>query len=163
MQWEAATQPAADAGIRVVNVRSGIVLAAKGGALARMLTPFKLGLGGRIGSGRQYMSWISLDDEVGAIRHALDDDQVRGAMNATGPNPVRNAEFASTLGRVLHRPTVLPTPLAPLKAWYGGELVQSLLLFSQRVEPAVLQKTGYEFRHPSLEAALRAVLDRPPA
>jgi uncharacterized protein (TIGR01777 family) len=162
-QWEAATAPAVEAGVRVVNVRSGIVLAREGGALGRMLLPFRLGVGGRIGSGRQYMSWISIDDEVGAIVHALDNEAVRGAMNATGPNPVTNAEFTSTLGHVLHRPTVLPTPLAPLKLVYGPELVQSLLLFSQRVEPTTLQRTGYEFRHPSLEAALRAVLDRPPA
>jgi uncharacterized protein (TIGR01777 family) len=162
-QWEAATTPAADAGIRVVNVRSGIVLARKGGALGRMLLPFRLGVGGRIGSGRQYMSWISIDDEVGAIVHAIENDNVRGPMNATGPNPVTNAEFTATLGRVLHRPTVLPTPLAPLKLVLGPELVQSLLLFSQRVEPSKLQATGYEFHHPSLEAAFQAVLDRPPA
>jgi uncharacterized protein len=162
-QWEAATTPAADAGIRVVNVRSGIVLARKGGALGRMLLPFRLGAGGRIGSGRQYMSWISIDDEVGAIVHAIENENVRGPMNATGPNPVTNAEFTATLGHVLHRPTVLPTPLAPLKLVFGPELVQSLLLFSQRVEPSKLQATGYEFHHPSLEAAFQAVLDRPPA
>ncbi len=159
-QWEASTAPAADAGIRVVHVRSGIVLARNGGALARMLLPFKLGVGGRIGSGHQYMSWISIDDEVGAILHAIDNVAVRGAMNATGPNPVTNAEFTATLGHVLRRPALLPTPLAPLKLWYGAELVESLLLFSQRVEPAKLRATGYEFRHPSLEAALRAVLGR---
>jgi uncharacterized protein (TIGR01777 family) len=159
-QWEAATAPASEAGIRVVNVRTGIVLARGGGALGRLLLPFKLGLGGRIGSGHQYMSWISIADEVGAILHAIDNDALHGAMNATGPNPVTNAEFTATLGHVLHRPTLLPTPLAPLKVVYGGELVESLLLFSQRVEPAKLRATGYEFRHPSLEAALRAVLDR---
>jgi len=160
-QWEGATAPAAEAGTRTVNVRTGIVLAPNGGALRRMLLPFRLGLGGRIGSGRQYMSWISIDDEVGAIRHAIEHDDVRGPMNSAAPNPVTNAEFVATLGRVLHRPTVLPTPLAPLKLRYGAELVTSLLLFSQRVEPAKLQATGYEFRHPSLEAALRAVLNRP--
>jgi uncharacterized protein len=159
-QWEAATVPATDAGIRVVNVRTGIVLSRKGGALGRLLLPFKLGLGGRVGSGHQYMSWISIDDEIGAIQHAIDNGSLHGAMNATGPNPVTNAEFTSTLGNVLHRPTVLPTPLAPLKLIYGGELVESLLLFSQRVEPTKLRATGYEFRHPSLEAALRAVLGR---
>jgi uncharacterized protein (TIGR01777 family) len=160
-QWEAATTPAADAGIRVVNVRSGVVLARNGGALARMLLPFRLGLGGRVGPGTQYMSWISIDDEVNAIVHAIEKDAVRGPMNAVGPNPVTNREFTSTLAHVLHRPALLPTPLAPLKAWYGPELVESLLLFSQRVEPSALRGTGYEFRHPSLEAALRAVLDRP--
>jgi hypothetical protein len=159
-QWEAATAPASDAGIRVVNVRTGIVLARKGGALGRLLIPFKLGLGGRVGSGHQYMSWVSIDDEVGAILHAIDNGAINGPMNATGPNPVTNAEFTATLGHVLHRPTLLPTPLAPLKVVYGGELVESLLLFSQRVEPTKLRATGYEFRHPSLEAALRSVLQR---
>jgi uncharacterized protein (TIGR01777 family) len=161
VQWEAATAPAGEAGIRTVTVRTGIVLSASGGALDRMLTPFRLGLGGRIGRGTQYMSWVSIDDEVGAIVHAIERDDVHGPINATGPNPVTNKEFTATLGRVLHRPTVLPTPLAPLKLLYGPELVQSLLLFSQRVEPAALQRTGYDFKHPSLEAALRAVLHRP--
>jgi uncharacterized protein (TIGR01777 family) len=160
-QWESTSAPAQDAGIRTVTVRSGIVLAREGGALKRMLLPFRLGVGGRIGSGVQYMSWISIDDEVGAIVHAIENENVRGPMNATGPLPVINGEFATTLGRVLHRPAVLPTPLAPLRFVYGPELVTSLLLFSQRVEPSVLRATGYEFRHPSLEAALRAVLDRP--
>jgi uncharacterized protein (TIGR01777 family) len=162
-QWEAAAAPAAEAGIRTVNLRTGIVLSAHGGALSRMLLPFKLGLGGRLGSGVQYMSWVSLDDEVGAIVHALTRPDVRGPLNATGPNPVTNAEFTRTLGNVLRRPTALPTPLAPLRLVYGGELVQSLLLFSQRVQPAKLRATGYDFRHPSLEAALRAVLGRPVA
>jgi uncharacterized protein (TIGR01777 family) len=161
VRWEASTAAARDAGIRTVNVRTGIVLAPKGGALGRMLTPFKLGLGGRIGSGTQYMSWVSIDDEVGAILHAIDNDSVVGPMNATGPQPVTNAEFTRTLGRVLRRPTVLPTPLAPLKVLYGGELVESLLCFSQRVEPAKLRATGYEFQHGTLEAALRTVLDKP--
>ncbi len=162
-QWEAATAPASDAGIRTVCTRTGIVLAPKGGALGRMLLPFKLGLGGRIGPGTQYMSWVSIDDEVGAIVHALTNADVRGPLNAAGPNPVTNAEFTRTLGRVLGRPTVLPTPLAPLKLLYGAELVESLLLFSQRVEPAKLRATGYDFHHPTLEAALRAVLGRPVA
>jgi uncharacterized protein (TIGR01777 family) len=159
--WEAATAPAADAGIRTVHLRTGIVLSSKGGALQRMLTPFKLGLGGRIGSGTQYMSWVSIDDEVGAIVHALTSDSVVGALNATAPSPVTNAEFTHTLGRVLHRPTILPTPLAPLKARFGEELVQSLLLFSQRVEPAKLRTTGYDFRHVALETALRVILNQP--
>jgi uncharacterized protein (TIGR01777 family) len=163
VQWEVATVPAIDAGIRVVNVRSGIVLDAHGGALARMLLPFRLGLGGRIASGKQYMSWIALHDEVGAILRALDDDVLRGPVNATAPNPVRNDEFTQTLGRVLHRPTALPTPLAPLRIRYGAELVESLLCYSQRVQPTRLQAAGYDFRLPSLEAALRAVLHRPTA
>lgn len=159
-QWEAATEAAERAGIRTVHLRTGIVLSAEGGALARMLTPFRFGLGGRIGSGRQYMSWISLADEVGAIIHALEHEQVRGALNGTGPAPVTNLEFTHTLGHVLHRPTVLPTPLVPLKAVYGAELVRHLLVEGQRVLPTKLIETGYEFQHATLDAALHAVLGR---
>jgi uncharacterized protein (TIGR01777 family) len=158
LRWEAATAAAESAGIRAVHLRTGIVLSGHGGALHRMLTPFRLGLGGRIGSGRQYMSWISIDDEVGAILHALDHPEVRGAVNLTAPTPVTNAEFTSTLGHAVHRPTILPTPLAPLKLLYGGELVQHLLVDGQRVLPAALRATGYSFRHPTLEVALDAVL-----
>jgi uncharacterized protein (TIGR01777 family) len=161
VEWEAATVPAAEAGIRTVNVRTGIVLSPAGGALKRMLLPFRLGAGGRQGSGRQYMSWVALDDEIGALLHAIDHDGVHGPMNAVAPNPVRNAEFASTLGRVLRRPAVLPTPLAALNIVYGAELVRTLLCFSQRVEPRQLHASGYVFRHSTLEAALRAVLDKP--
>jgi len=159
-QWEAATAPAAEAGVRVAHLRTGIVLSAGGGALARMLLPFRLGLGGRIGSGRQYMSWVSLDDEVGAIVHALTHDTVRGPVNVTAPNPVTNREFTETLGRVLHRPTVLPTPLAPLKLRYGAELVEALLLEGQRVLPTRLLTTGYSFADTELEPALRRLLGR---
>jgi hypothetical protein len=158
VEWEAAVAPVEEAGIRTVRVRTGIVLARDGGALARMLLPFKLGLGGRVGSGKQWMSWIAIDDEVGAILHALDRDDVRGVCNLVAPNPVRNAEFTTTLGRVLHRPTVLPTPLAPLKLWFGSELVEQLLLYSQRVRPTCLLDTGYSFRHTSLADALAAVV-----
>ncbi|MFO7591889.1 MAG: TIGR01777 family oxidoreductase [Acidimicrobiia bacterium] len=161
VQWEAAAQPAADAGIRVATIRTGIVLGPGGGVLGKLLVPFKLGLGGRVGDGRQYMSWISLPDEVGAIRHVLRTDSLMGAVNLTAPNPVTNAELASTLGKVLHRPTVLPTPVLPLKARFGTELVQSLLLGGQRVLPKRLEASGFEFAHPTLEGALRAVLDRP--
>jgi uncharacterized protein (TIGR01777 family) len=161
--WEAATAPAEEAGIRVVHLRTGIVLAAHGGALGRMLTPFKLGLGGRIASGDQYMSWIALDDHVGATRHLLADDSVRGAANLSAPNPATNAEFTHALGDALHRPTVLPTPLLPLKAVYGGELVEHLLVNGQRVLPRVLQQSGYEFAHAQLDDALRAVLAAPAA
>jgi uncharacterized protein (TIGR01777 family) len=160
VQWEAATEPAADAGIRVARVRSGIVLGREGGVLQRLLLPFRLGLGGRIASGRQYMSWISIDDEVGAILHALTHDGVAGPVNLTGPAPVRNAEFTKTLGRVLGRPTVLPTPLLPLRARYGSELVPHLLVEGQRVLPKRLEATGYAFEHPTLEDALRAAVDR---
>jgi uncharacterized protein (TIGR01777 family) len=160
--WEAATAPAADAGIRVAHVRTGIVLSAHGGALGRMLPPFKLGVGGRMGSGSQYMSWIAIDDEVGAIRHLLTVD-VAGPVNLTAPNPVTNAEFTEVLGRALHRPTKLPTPMLALRAVYGGELVQSLLLEGQRVQPTVLETSGYEFALPDLDGALRAILAAPVA
>jgi uncharacterized protein len=160
VQWEAATAPAADAGLRVARVRSGIVLGREGGVLPRLLLPFRLGLGGRIASGRQYMSWISIDDEVRAILHALTQDGVAGPVNLTGPAPVTNDEFTKTLGRVVRRPTVIPTPLSPLRVRYGSELVQHLLVEGQRVLPTRLQATGYTFEHPTLEEALRAALDR---
>jgi uncharacterized protein (TIGR01777 family) len=160
VQWEAATAPAADAGIRVARVRSGIVLGREGGVLPRLLLPFRLGLGGRIASGRQYMSWISIDDEVRAILHALTQDGVAGPVNLTGPAPVTNDEFTKTLGRVVRRPTVIPTPLLPLRARYGSELVQHLLVEGQRVLPKRLEATGYAFEHSTLEDALRAVVDR---
>lgn len=158
--WEAETQLAVDAGVRTVTIRTGIVLARHDGALKRMLLPFKLGLGGRIGSGRQYMSWITLADEVAAIRHVIDAESVAGPVNVVAPNPVPNLEFVRTLGRVLGRPTVLPTPLLPLKIRFGAELVESLLLFSQRVSSKKLEASGFKFSHPTLEGALRAVLDR---
>jgi uncharacterized protein (TIGR01777 family) len=156
--WETATAGAESAGIRTAHLRTGIVLSKEGGALARMLTPFKLGLGGRLGSGRQYMSWVSIDDEVGAILHAIDTDTIRGPLDVTGPAPVTNSEFTKALGAAVHRPTLLPTPLAPLKVIYGAELVQRVLVEGQRVLPAALEASGYAFRHPTLEAALDAVL-----
>jgi uncharacterized protein len=155
--WEAETRPAADAGIRTVLTRTGIVLDPGGGALARMLLPFKLGIGGRQGSGKQWMSWITLADHVGAIRYVIDHESVQGPVNLVAPNPVTNAEFARTLGRALHRPTIFPTPMMPLKLRFGAELVESLLLVSQRVEPAQLAAGGYEFTCSSLEAALGAM------
>jgi uncharacterized protein (TIGR01777 family) len=160
VQWEAATAPAADAGIRVVTTRSGIILGREGGVFPRMLLPFRLGLGGRFASGRQYMSWISIDDEVGAMLHALSNDALAGPVNLTGPAPVTNAEFTKTLGRVVRRPTAIPTPLLPLKLRYGSELVQHLLVEGQRVLPKRLEASGYQFSHPTLEEALRAVVDR---
>jgi uncharacterized protein (TIGR01777 family) len=160
VQWEAATAPVAEAGIRVARTRSGAILGRQGGMLPRMLLPFRLGLGGRIASGRQYMSWISIDDEVGAILHAVANDAVSGPINLTGPAPVTSAEFTQTLGKVVHRPTVIPTPLLPLKAWYGSELVQHLLVEGQRALPKRLEETGYRFEHPTVEEALRAVVDR---
>ena len=159
--WEAATAPAEDAGIRVVHIRTGIVLAAHGGVLGRLVLPFRLGLGGRIASGRQYTSWVALDDEVGAIVHALHTDALSGAVNVTAPEPVTNAELTAALGRAVRRPTVLPTPLLALKALYGAELVQSLLVAGQRASSAKLVASGYEFEHAQLDAALRAILRAP--
>ncbi|MGQ0802441.1 MAG: TIGR01777 family oxidoreductase [Actinomycetota bacterium] len=159
--WEQSTAPAAEAGIRVVTIRSGIVLAPHGGVLQRMLRPFKLGLGGRMGTGRQYMSWISLPDEVGAIRHLITTDGTSGPTNLIAPNPVTNAEFAKVLGRVLRRPTAIPTPMLPLKLVYGRELIEHLLLSGQRVLPKQLEASGYRFEHAELEPALRALLGKP--
>lgn len=159
--WEAAAMPARQGGIRVALVRSGVVQSPQGGALKRLLLPFKLGLGGRIGSGRQWLSWVSLDDEVGAIRHVLGDESVSGPVNLTAPNPVTNAEFTRALGRVLHRPTLLPTPTPALQLVLGRELVSEMLLGGQRVLPAVLQASGYSFVHPSLEEALADMVGRP--
>lgn len=159
--WEDETRSAIDAGVRTVNVRTGIVLAKHGGALKQMLLPFRLGLGGAQGSGRQWMSWIALDDEIRALRTAIDDERLRGPVNLTAPKPVTNAEFAHALGRVLHRPTVLPTPMFPLKLRYGSELVDSLLLAGQRVMPGRLEAIGFPFGRPDLEPALDAILRGP--
>ena len=160
-EWEAAATPVIDAGIRLVTIRTGIVLGRGGGMLARVVPPFRLGLGGRLGSGRQYLSWVSLDDEVAAILRALDQPSLSGPTNLTAPNPATNAEFTATLGRVLHRPTPLPTPLPALRAAYGRELVDTLLLGGQRVMPAALTADGFDFAHPTLEETLRAILGRP--
>ena len=157
-QWERSTAPAEDAGIRVAHLRTGLVMSREGGALKQMLVPFRLGAGGRIGSGRQWWSWIAIDDELGAILHVVGDDTVRGPVNLTAPNPVTNAEFTKTLGKVLGRPTLLPTPTFALKALFGGDAVDEMFLGGQRVVPAKLEATGYEFRHPHLEHALRALL-----
>lgn len=156
--WEASTAPAQAAGIRVAHLRTGIVLSAQGGALAKMLRPFKLGAGGRMGSGRQWMSWISLADEVGAIVHLLGADGVRGPVNLTAPEPVRNADLAKALGRALHRPTVVPIPAFALRALLGAEMAQELLLAGQRVMPERLTASGYTFIHPDLASALPAAL-----
>lgn len=160
LPWEAATKPAEDAGVRVVHTRTGIVLSSDGGALKQMLLPFKLGLGGRIGSGQQWWSWVSIDDEIGAILYALDNDTIRGAIDITAPNPVTNEQFTRTLNRVLHRPTLLPTPTFALRAMFGSEAVDEMFLGGQRVVPAKLEATGYAFRHPELEGALRHLLHK---
>lgn len=159
VQWEAATAAAAAAGTRVVHLRTGIVLTPKGGALKKMLPLFRLGAGGPFGNGRQWQSWISLDDEVGAIRHLLTAD-VHGAVNLTAPEPVDGRTFARTLGKVLHRPSLLPVPAFGPRLLLGRELADALLFTGQRVMPRVLQQSGYAFRHPTLESALRGVLGR---
>ena len=163
VDWEAATAPAEQAGIRVVRLRTGPVLSADGGVLKRMLFPFKAGLGGRIGTGKQWMSWISIVDHVGAILHVLGRDDLSGPVNSTAPNPVTNGEYTKTLGTVVRRPTAIPTPITPLKVLYGMELVHSLLLTGQRVLPKRLLDTGYRFEHAELEPALRALLGKPAA
>lgn len=157
--WEYSTGPAGEAGIRVVNLRFGIVLGQAGGALAKMLTPFRLGAGGRLGSGRQYMSWVSVDDAIGAIDHALSNGELSGAVNVTAPRPVTNQEFTRTLGRVLSRPTLFPMPAFAARQAFG-EMADALLLASARVQPDRLVATGYRFRHPELEPALRHLLGR---
>jgi uncharacterized protein (TIGR01777 family) len=155
--WEAAAAPAAAAGVRVAHLRFGVILAASGGALARMLLPFRLGVGGRLGSGRQWMSWITLEDAVHVVRHVLERDACRGPVNAVAPHPVRNADFTRELAGALRRPALLPTPALALRIVLG-DMARELLLASQRVEPAVLAGTGYRFRHPQIGPALRSVL-----
>jgi uncharacterized protein (TIGR01777 family) len=156
-RWEAAVQPAADAGIRTVRIRTGVVLSTQGGALEKMLPPFKMGGGGILGSGRQYMSWISLADEVQAIRFLIDNQSLSGAVNLVGPRPVTNREFTKTLGQMLHRPTVLPLPAFAARILFG-EMADELLLGSTRVIPKKLIDAGYEFCHPDLQSALEEIL-----
>lgn len=160
VDWEASTQAAADAGVRTVCLRTGIVLDPGGGALQRLLPLFRLGLGGPFGRGRQWWSWISLADEVGAIVHLLS-AEVDGPVNLTAPTPVPNAELARTLGSVLGRPAVVPVPKFGPGLVVGSELAQSLLYDSIRVLPAALSASGYVFAHPDLEGALRTMLDKP--
>ncbi len=157
--WEASADPAREAGIRVVNPRFGLVLSPEGGALGTTLPIFKLGGGGKVGSGRQWWSWVALDDVVGAIVHSLENDTVEGPVNVGSPNPLTNEEYTKGLGYVLNRPTVVPVP-APVLRVALGEVADALLLASQRVEPARLEETGYEFRYGELEGALRHLLGR---
>jgi len=154
VEWESASAGAEAAGIRVVRLRIGLVLAAAGGALPRMLLPFKLGLGGRVGDGSHYMSWIALEDLVAVVRRAIDDDGLAGAVNAVAPGAVTNAEFTAVLGKVLRRPTFLPLPAFAVHLLFG-EMGRELLLGSARVAPRRLLDAGFEFAHPDLEAALR--------
>src|SRR4051812_26704716 len=156
--WEEATSSARRAGARIVNLRFGVVLSPRGGALQKMLTPFRLGLGGRIGSGKQWFSWITIDDTIAAVLFALDQERVRGPVNIVAPAPVTNGDFAKTLGRVLHRPAVLPVPIFIPKVIFGTEMTRETLAASQRVIPAKLAAAGYNFRHPELEGALHALL-----
>jgi uncharacterized protein len=157
-EWETATEPAARAGIRVVNLRLAMVLSRRGGALAKMLPPFQLGGGGTLGSGRQWMSWISLHDAVMAFRFALANPELEGPVNAMAPDPVTNAEFTSALGRALGRPTFVSVPEFALRLLFG-EMADETLLSSQRAIPHRLQAAGFRFRHPRLGGALRDVLD----
>ena len=161
-QWEAATAPAEAAGVRVAHLRTGIVLSPAGGALKKQLPLFKAGLGGKFGKGDAWQSWISLDDELGAIAHLLE-APVSGAVNLTAPNPVTGATFARTLGTVLKRPAALPVPSFGPKLLLGAELANALLFTGQRVVPGVLTSSGYTFQHPTLESALRSLLGRPAA
>jgi uncharacterized protein (TIGR01777 family) len=158
-EWEAATAPAADAGIRVVHLRFGIVLAREGGALPRMVRPFRLGAGGPIGNGRQWMSWIALADAVGAVLEVLGNQGASGPVNAVAPQPLRNADFAAGLGAALHRPALIPAPAFALRLLFG-EMADAALLASQRVKPARLGALGFRFRYPTLAEALRAILGR---
>ena len=155
--WEGASAVAAEAGIRVVQARLGIVLSRRGGALAKMLLPFRLGVGGKIGDGQQYVSWISLEDAVAALIYAVENDALRGPVNLTAPQQVTNAELTRTLGRVLRRPTLLPLPAFAAKLVLG-ELAEEGLLASQRVRPTRLLEAGFEFAYPELEGALRRAL-----
>jgi uncharacterized protein len=156
--WEAAAQPAAGAGIRVVLLRTGIVLSRRGGAWGKQLPLFRVGLGGRMGSGDQYRSWITLEDEVGAVLHCLADDQLSGPVNATAPAPATDAELAKVIGTVLHRPTLMVVPAAALRLVLGTEMADELVLGGQRVLPRALESAGYAFAQPELEGAVRSVL-----
>lgn len=159
-EWEASAEPAVRAGVRVVHLRFGMILSPTGGALKRMLLPFRLGLGGAIGTGRQFLSWIAIDDAIGAIIHALSTESLRGPVNVVAPTAITNTEFARVLGRVLSRPAVARLPAVAVRIVFG-EMAEELLLASARVLPARLQDSGFAFRFPELEGALRHLLGRP--
>ncbi|HEY2762586.1 MAG TPA: TIGR01777 family oxidoreductase [Pseudonocardiaceae bacterium] len=158
-EWEAATLPAEQAGARVVRLRTGLVISPSGGVMGQLKPLFALGLGGRLGSGRQYMPWISLDDEVGAIRFVLENDAVSGPVNLSGPDPVTNAEFTRAVGEAMHRPTLLAVPGFAMRLALGSELVDEMALTGQRAVPGVLSKQGYPFQHATVAAALAAALE----
>ncbi|HJP92450.1 MAG TPA: TIGR01777 family oxidoreductase [Pyrinomonadaceae bacterium] len=159
VEWEKATQPAAKKGIRTICTRFGIVLDAKEGALAKMLFPFRMGIGGRLGDGKQWMSWIGLDDVVNGLKFVIEDNSMHGPVNFVAPNPVTNAEFTATLGRVLSRPTLFPVPAFAARLAFG-EMADALLLSSQKVDPDILEDRGFPFYWPSLEPALLHILNR---
>ncbi|HYR76755.1 MAG TPA: TIGR01777 family oxidoreductase [Pyrinomonadaceae bacterium] len=153
-EWEKATEPAVAAGVRVVNLRFGVIISREGGMLAKLLTPFKMGMGGKVGSGKQVISWVAIDDVVSAIKLALNDETFRGPVNVVSPNPVTNEVFTKTLGHVLSRPTALAMPAFAARLAFG-EMADEMLLTSQYVVPKRLMDTGYEFKYPDLEGALR--------
>jgi uncharacterized protein len=157
VEWENATTPAADAGIRVVLARFGIILDKKGGALAKMLPPFRMGIGGRVGDGKQWMSWIALDDVVDGLKFVIANQQIAGPVNFVAPNPVTNAQFTKRLGKVLSRPTIFPVPVFGARLAFG-EMADALLLSSQRVDPVCLRSENYSFQFPELDKALRHIL-----
>ena len=157
VEWENATRPAGEKGIRTVNARFGIILDETEGALAKMLTPFRMGIGGRVGDGKQWMSWVALDDVVNALKFLIADISTNGPVNFVSPNPVTNREFTKTLGRVLSRPTFFPVPEFGARLAFG-EMADALLLSSQRVKPAVLEQKGFQFGWPSLQSALTHIL-----
>ena len=158
LEWESATHSAVEAGIRTVAIRTGVVLSPKGGALGKMLTPFRMGVGGRVGNGRQWMSWIDVQDMVGAILHIVKSDLLHGPVNMVAPKPVTNAEFTKTLAAVLSRPAIFPMPAPAVKLLFG-EMGETVLLGSQRVEPTALVGSGYPFRFRSLQASLEHLLN----
>jgi uncharacterized protein len=159
-RWEAAARPAVDAGIRTVHTRTGVVLAGHGGILPRMALPFRVFLGGRIGSGRQWMSWIAIDDVVAALRFLIGRDDLAGPVNLTSPEPVTNGEMAAAIGRALHRPAAVPVPAFGPRLVLGREMADELLFVSQRVRPQVLIDAGYAFVHPGVDEALTAAFEQ---
>jgi uncharacterized protein len=156
-EWEAATEPVARAGIHTVQMRFGVVLSASGGALQKMLTPFRMGVGGNMGNGRQWTSWVDIDDLVGAVQHVIKTEVLQGPVNVVAPNPVQNAEFTKTLASVLSRPAIFPMPAFAARLVFG-QMADELLLASQRVEPTKLMASGYVFQKPVLRVALEAIL-----
>jgi uncharacterized protein (TIGR01777 family) len=156
-EWERATAAAEGAGIRVVHTRFGVILSGEGGALKKMLFPFRMGVGGKLGSGRQYVSWVAIDDAVGAIEYALENKSLRGPVNVVAPQPVTNYEFTKALGGALSRPTIFPVPVFALRLLFG-EMADATLLASQRADPSRLKESGFVFKHPDITGALRHVL-----